>query len=355
MKILAQQRNLSSSKRHLLEIKFWQRHQILNNEHDSIFFKMKSANAKPNQRKALIMKLKHQILRRGRKEDYMHAGSFQEAIRPVLIMAQIFALMPVQGITSNSSEDLRFTWRSVRTWYSFIVTILFGICSGFNIAYAFRGWFNFDSVEGIMFYTSIFLIAIIFFRMAGKWPDLMQQWQQVERALPQQTSEKERSWLSHRIKMVMLVAITCSLTEHILSMLTIIYYVNRCPRFRNEPLNSFLFTNFSNFFYFFEYTTFMGIVGKVINVLSTFAWSFNDVFVMCLCVAMRAKIRQLNDYMEKYSKKPTTRSFWIERRKTYRMLCHLCEAVDDTIAVATLLCLTNNLYFICNKILKSLQ
>uniref|UniRef100_A0A1I8MAU3 Gustatory receptor n=1 Tax=Musca domestica TaxID=7370 RepID=A0A1I8MAU3_MUSDO len=143
--------------------------------------------------------------------------------------------------------------------------------------------------------------------------------------------------------------------EHILSMLTIIYYVNRCPRFQNQPLNSFLFTNFSQFFYFFEYTTFAGICGKVINILSTFAWSFNDVFVMCLCVSMTAKFRQLNDYMAKYSKKPTTRSFWIERRKTYRMLCHLCEAVDDTIAVATLLCLTNNLYFICNKILKSLQ
>ncbi|XP_058977360.1 gustatory receptor for sugar taste 64e [Musca domestica] len=209
--------------------------------------------------------------------------------------------------------------------------------------------------EGIMFYTSIFLIAIIFFRIAGKWPDLMQQWQQVERALPPQASERERSWLSHRIKMVMLVAVTCSLAEHILSMLTIIYYVNRCPRFQNQPLNSFLFTNFSQFFYFFEYTTFAGICGKVINILSTFAWSFNDVFVMCLCVSMTAKFRQLNDYMAKYSKKPTTRSFWIERRKTYRMLCHLCEAVDDTIAVATLLCLTNNLYFICNKILKSLQ
>lgn len=64
----------------------------------------------------------------------------------VLLMAQIFALMPVEGITSNSSDDLRFSWTSVRTWYSFIATVLIGICSAFNIAYAFRGVFNFDSV-----------------------------------------------------------------------------------------------------------------------------------------------------------------------------------------------------------------
>lgn len=65
-----------------------------------------------------------------------------------------------------------------------------------------------------MFYTSIFLIAIIFFRMARNWPQLMQRWQQVERALPQQRSEMERSWLAQRIRMVMLVAITCSLGEY---------------------------------------------------------------------------------------------------------------------------------------------
>ncbi|XP_059226961.1 gustatory receptor for sugar taste 64e isoform X3 [Stomoxys calcitrans] len=355
MKFVSCFRNFNSSERHLLQIKFWKPHEILSSKHDSLFYKIKSANVKQSQRKAIIMKLKHQILRRGQKQDYLHVGSFQEAIRPVLLMAQVFALMPVNGISSNSAQDLKFSWTMVRTWYSFVITVCFGICSGFNIVFAFRGVFSFDSVEGIMFYTSIFLIALIFFRMSQKWPSLMQQWQQVEQALPQQSSEMERSWLAHRIKMVLLVATTCSLTEHLLSILTIVYYVNRCPRFNNQPIDSFLFSNFTQFFYFFEYTTIMGILGKIINVYSTFAWSFNDVFVMCLCLAMTAKFRQLNDFMAKYVKKPTSRAFWIERRRTYRMLCRLCGAVDDTIAVATLLCLSNNLYFICNKILKSLQ
>ncbi|XP_059226965.1 gustatory receptor for sugar taste 64e isoform X7 [Stomoxys calcitrans] len=290
MKFVSCFRNFNSSERHLLQIKFWKPHEILSSKHDSLFYKIKSANVKQSQRKAIIMKLKHQILRRGQKQDYLHVGSFQEAIRPVLLMAQVFALMPVNGISSNSAQDLKFSWTMVRTWYSFVITVCFGICSGFNIVFAFRGVFSFDSVA-----------------------------------------------------------------EHLLSILTIVYYVNRCPRFNNQPIDSFLFSNFTQFFYFFEYTTIMGILGKIINVYSTFAWSFNDVFVMCLCLAMTAKFRQLNDFMAKYVKKPTSRAFWIERRRTYRMLCRLCGAVDDTIAVATLLCLSNNLYFICNKILKSLQ
>lgn len=53
--------------------------------------------------------------------------------------------------------------------------------------------------------------------------------------------------------------------------------------------------------------------------------------------------------------KSTTEKFWKECRRNYRQLCRLCESVDDTIATITLLCLSNNLYFICNKILKSIQ
>lgn len=55
--------------------------------------------------------------------------------------------------------------------------------------------------------------------------------------------------------------------------------------------------NFSMFFHFVEYSTFLGIAGKIINVLATFAWSFNDIFVMTVSVSLAARFRQLNDYM----------------------------------------------------------
>jgi len=42
-------------------------------------------------------------------------------------------------------------------------------------------------------------------------------------------------------------------------------------------------------------------------------------------------------------------------RINFRNLCKLCEEVDDAISTITLLCFSNNLYFICGKILKSMQ
>lgn len=65
----------------------------------------------------------------------------------------------------------------------------------------------------------------------------------------------------------------------------------------NQPINSYLLINFSMFFHFVDYTPLLGLIGKVINVLATFAWSFNDIFVMAVSVSLAARFRQLNDHM----------------------------------------------------------
>nr|AID61259.1 gustatory receptor [Calliphora stygia] len=355
MKIAKNKIYLNSPKRRLMEIKFWKTHKVDAVENDSLYYRIKSANMTQNQRKSKIFKLKHKLLRRGTKKDYTHTGSFQEAIKPVLVLAQIFAIMPLAGVTSNSAYDLKFSWRFIRTWYSVLTLISFAFFMGITVAFAFSGVFNFDSVEGLIFFSSNFFIALTFFNMTRKWPALMQQWQQVEHGLPQQRTIVDRSWLAHKIKIITLVATVCSLGEHTLSMLNIIYYVNRCPTFKDHPIDSFLYTNFSQYFFFFEYNTLAGILGKIINLLSTFAWNFNDIFLMCVCVALASKFRQLNVYMAAHLKKATPATFWMECRRNYRLLCRLNEAVDNTIAGITMLCLSNNLYFICNKILKSLQ
>ncbi|XP_067643400.1 gustatory receptor for sugar taste 64e isoform X3 [Eurosta solidaginis] len=295
------------------------------------------------------------LFRRGTKYDYEHTGSFLEAIGPVLVLAQCFALMPVCGVLSKSASQLYFSWKSIRVWYAVIVISCMGPASLLAITVAFKSSFSFDTVEAIVFYVSIFLIALAFFHLARKWPALMVQWENVESKLPPLRTEMERAALAQRIKMITLVATMCSVVEHVLSMLSIIYYVNTCPAIQGHPIKSFLFSNWSQYFTFFEYNDWVGIFGKLLNIIATFAWNFNDIFVMAVSVALSSRFRQLNEYMLRFSRKPTTEKFWMESRVHYRNLCKLCEATDDTISVITLLCFSNNLFFICGKILKSLQ
>ncbi|XP_054732844.1 gustatory receptor for sugar taste 64e-like [Anastrepha obliqua] len=339
----------------LQHIKLWQRGRKVGSE--IIQSKPRSATLKmPKERKQHRRMLQvRNIFRRGTKQDYEHSGSFLEAIGPVLVLAQLFALMPVCGVLSKTASEIYFSWKCVRTWYALLVIACLGPASLCTITFAFHEKFSFDTVEAIVFYVSIFLIALGFFQLARKWPALMLQWEGIESKLPPLKTQIQRAALAQRIKMITLVATMCSVVEHLLSMLGIIYYVNACPAIPGHPIQSFLHSNWSQYFYFFEYTNLAGILGKVLNILSTFAWNFNDIFVMAVSVALSARFRQLNEHMLRVAKRPTTEKFWIENRINYRNLCKLCEATDDTISVITLLCFSNNLFFICGKILKSLQ
>lgn len=76
----------------------------------------------------------------------MFNGSFQEAIAPILIMAQCFAVMPVIGVKSGSASKMYFKWLSFRTLYSIVVCIAIALLTGCTIGAAFRKNIQFESI-----------------------------------------------------------------------------------------------------------------------------------------------------------------------------------------------------------------
>lgn len=67
---------------------------------------------------------KIECLKLATRKDSVYNGSFQEAIGSILALGQIFAVMPVVGITMNDASKLRFKWDSFRTIYSGIMFVL---------------------------------------------------------------------------------------------------------------------------------------------------------------------------------------------------------------------------------------
>lgn len=119
--------------------------------------------------------------------------------------------MPVRGVSSKFAEDLSFAWSSIRTYYALVTILCFGISSGYNVAFDANVSFSFDSVETLVFYFSIFLISLSFLQLARKWPALAQEWQLVEAKLPPLKLSKDRKSLAQHIKVITIVATTCSL------------------------------------------------------------------------------------------------------------------------------------------------
>lgn len=48
-------------------------------------------------------------------------GAFREAIWPILVVAQLFGVMPVSGLKSPLISDLQFKWNSKRSIYTLII------------------------------------------------------------------------------------------------------------------------------------------------------------------------------------------------------------------------------------------
>ncbi|XP_046808424.1 gustatory receptor for sugar taste 64f-like [Lucilia cuprina] len=190
--------------------------------------------------------------------------------------------------------------------------------------------------------------------MTRKWPMLMQEWQQVEQALPQQRTIMERSWLPHKIKMITLVATMCSLAEHLLSCISVIHYSNFCP-ITNDPIENFFRLSNEHIFKIFPYSNWWGWYGKISNFISTFTWNYMDIFVMIISIGLASKFQQLNENLMQYKNKQMPPAFWSENRILYRNLCSLCERMDDAISMITMVSFSNNLYFICVQLLRSLK
>lgn len=89
-------------------------------------------------------------MQRANHDDLMYNGSFHEAIGSIMALAQYFGVMPVVGVKSKSTNDLKFQWKSLRTIYSLGLVVLMMIYGGMTLCVAFSGKINFDRIGKII-------------------------------------------------------------------------------------------------------------------------------------------------------------------------------------------------------------
>nr|QKN21301.1 gustatory receptor [Bactrocera dorsalis] len=293
-------------------------------------------------------------IRRGTRADFIHNGSFHEAVGPLLVIAQCFCLMPVRGILAASPKGLSFRWKSFRTWYCILYTLVTIADTGLTINMVVKGVLDVRNIEPLIFHANILLASIGFLRLAAKWPQLMRKWQRVERHMPPFQSWREREALAVRVHKVTFVLITLSLTEHLLSTISAIHFANYCPS-RVDPIESYFMTVVSQIFFVFDYSTWLAWFGKILNVLMTFGWSYMDVFLMIIAIGLSSLFEQVQRSLERVKGQVMPESFWTRTRLQYRLICDLIEQVDSAVSAITVLSFANNLYFVCIQLLKSMN
>ncbi|XP_058823604.1 gustatory receptor for sugar taste 64e-like isoform X1 [Topomyia yanbarensis] len=334
--------------------RFLQNRMPQGNSNKVVRFKNKPEEFVPVKDKWRSVKGYFSFPKRATRDDWIHDGTFHDAIAGLLVTAQFCAVMPVCGITSKDPKNLHFSWTSKRIVYTYAACLGTAFFTVNAIVRFFMRSFTFVGLTVVFFYSYNLYGLYCFIKVARKWPALIRKWHQAEQLLPRNNNIMERGFLAKKIRLIALSVVTMSLAEHLLSIISAVYYSPNCPAIPDQ-LDKFIKTNFVFIFHFFEYSKIRGFFVKYVNGICTFVWSYIDLFVIVVSIGLSHCYKRINEFLMQHKRKKMTEQFWAEQRQNYRNICDLVQHVDDVISVITMLSISNNLFYICVSILNSLE
>ncbi|XP_032670842.1 gustatory receptor for sugar taste 64f-like isoform X1 [Odontomachus brunneus] len=281
--------------------------------------------------------------------------SFHSAMRPIIMLAQCFSMLPVCGVNKLDASYLRFTWRSLKILYS--AAVLLGVFSMtvFNVLWIFATGINSTKMTAFVFYATSLVTAVLFLRLARQWPCLALTWEKLEREFTSRHRRISRTTLATRFKIVTAIVMLLALVEHGFAVLSGYIGAVECATLHGNAdiVDTYFQSQFPQVFTKMSYSLWKGILVDVINILSTFSWNFVDLFLILISIALTDQFRQLNSRLNSIRGKAMPEWWWAEARNDYNHLATLTRKVDSHISSIVLLSFATNLYFICIQLLFS--
>ncbi|XP_023720513.1 gustatory receptor for sugar taste 64f isoform X1 [Cryptotermes secundus] len=270
----------------------------------------------------------------------------------VLLVAQAFALCPVQGITGRRAEELRFTWRSVRVFYTSIVILALLVSLGFSFTWFLVVGFTFPASGALMFYGTGLTCCALFLNLGTKWPELALLWQRTENS---QIRYGYPTNLSLKIRTLTVIILTLALVEYLLSNANRMYIASQCSTGGFDLVRRYIMVTHRHVFEVVGYSSGMAVFTAVVSIIASFYWSYADVFVMLISIALASRFKLLNSCLKKVKGKMMPEGFWRSVREDYNDLSHLTSCVDSRVSSIVLLCFATNLFYICQQLLNSMN
>lgn len=123
----------------------------------------------------------------------------------------------------------------------------------------------------------------------------------------------------------------------------------------NDFVRDFFYAQLSQLFKITDYALWKAIIGKYLNIICTFMWTYMDIFVMVTSVGLSDRFAILNEDLKRMRGQNMSEQFWANRRIQYRKMCGLVTFIDEIISHITIVSFTNNLFFVCVQLLRTLR
>ncbi|KAE9535846.1 hypothetical protein AGLY_007747 [Aphis glycines] len=279
-------------------------------------------------------------------------NSLHRAITPVLILAQICALLPVQGIRGKNTSYLVFNWFSWTVFYVFIVIAASLLILSFSLIKIYMTGLTYYSTGEIMFFGSSLVIYILFIHLAREWPKVMEKWELMEREMRQFGYPPKTAF---KFKILTSIVMVLAIIEHSASVLTGIMKAIPCSTGGLDIFRAYFSMSFRQVFTLINYSLVIAIPLGLFNFMLACAWNYMDLFIIILACALSDKFKQLNQKLAGVKGKILPNTYWRKSRETYNLLASLTKDFDEFLSPVILLSFANNLYFICLQLLNSLK
>lgn len=294
-------------------------------------------------------------------------------------VGQFFGNLPVIGVLDRDVRNISFKWTAVRTIYAlcfilvgaFEVSLMIfkGFSKGFDIVVAgeVNRWldvfgFNQDSfvAELIMFYFDCVAQTCLFLHLATKWKEIMSFWLKMEKPFLSQPYTLKGMSLSRKIRLIGLVFVAFSLTEHLMFIGMELHENHKEILLCNVSkrisfLHNYMRRERPHLLDVLPYRWWIFPIFQWTITLMAFCWNFTDYFVIILSLGLTTRFNQLNERLRQTSISQMDRKFWLDIRLHYSNLVDLVEYIDGQISLLVLFSMSHNLFLICTKIFEAIK
>lgn len=205
------------------------------------------------------------------------------------------------------------------------------------------------------------LFGILYFRrIAHRWPAIATEWQRTEAIFMRAAYPQfHRITLRLRVRVVAFTMLVAALIEHGLYIGSALvknrHHIDDCHLHNVDFWERLFRTERAHIFHYLPYSHWLAAPCEYANVAITFCWSFIDVFVAVLAVALSARFAQLNERLQGARGRVMPAHFWYAMRCDYNRLAELVEFVDAHISGVLVWSCLSNLYFVCFLIFNSIK
>lgn len=215
-----------------------------------------------------------------------------------------------------------------------------------------------SNLNGVIFYISSAISCILFLRI--DWKRFIFEWSRMEnKFFNDKYQHSSSTWsLKTRIRVCIVIGFAASLLNQLLYFAAqaqkVLYIASECNWTNHNFLQDFVTEHLDHIFNLLPYHHALGAIAELGNLAATFYWSFSELFVVLVSVAICYRFQQINKRIGFLRGRIVSNERWNEVRLDYVEVCELLKLVDGRLDKIILLAALNNSYLILTQSLNIL-